>query len=382
MLPVAGRPILEWNLRALAACGFRKAVIVVGYMREEIEGYFGGRYGKLKMEYVVQEKQLGTGNAILSAEKNVSGSFLAMNGDILISTETIRELVSDVKKHKPKASIALVEVDKPSEYGVVSVKGNLVSDIEEKPEKPKGNLVNAGVYTFSRGIFDIIRNLKTSERDEYEITDALRALMPSGGVYGFKCRGMWMDIGLPWHLLDANEILMKTMKMKPERKAIIEKYAVVKDNVHVGGNTVVRSGSYIEGPSYIGENCVIGPNCYIRPYTFIQDGCHIGNAVEVKNSIIMSNTKIGHLSYIGDSIIGRNCNFGAGTTVANLRFDNDGILIEVKGVLRDSGRRKFGCLMGDNVKTGINVSIMPGRSIYPNAVIEPMTTVKNTIYTE
>lgn len=382
MLPVAGKPILEWNLKSLSACGFRKAVIVVGYKKEEIEGYFGDNYRRLSLEYVVQEKQLGTGNAILSAENNVSGGFLAMNGDIITSPDTIKEFVSDVSRKKPKAGIALVEVENPSEYGVVSVKGSLVEDIEEKPDRPKGNLVNAGIYTFTGDIFRILKKIRSSSRDEYEITDALRALMPSGGVYGFKCRGVWMDIGLPWHLLDANEILLKGMKLKPSRKARIEKYAVLKDNVHVGDNTLIRSGSYIEGPSYIGENCKMGPNCYIRPYTVIQDGCHVGNAVEIKNSILMSNTKIGHLSYVGDSIIGRNCNLGAGTTVANLRFDNDGIMIEVKGVLRDSGRRKFGCLMGDNVKTGINVSIMPGRSIYPNAVIEPTTTVRNTIYTE
>jgi bifunctional UDP-N-acetylglucosamine pyrophosphorylase/glucosamine-1-phosphate N-acetyltransferase len=191
-----------------------------------------------------------------------------------------------------------------------------------------------------------------------------------------------MDIGLPWHLLDANEIMLKQSKLKPSRKARIEKYAIVKGDVHIGDGTLVKAGSYIEGPVFIGKDCDIGPNCYIRPYTTILDRCHIGNAVEVKNSILMSNTKIGHLSYIGDSIIGHHCNFGAGTTIANLRFDNDGIMIEVKGALRNSGRRKFGCLMGDNVKTGINVSIMPGRSIYPNAVIEPMTTVKNTIYGE
>lgn len=382
MLPVAGKPILEWNLSSLNDAGFKKAIIVVGYRKEEIINYFGKKYKNLAIEYITQKEQLGTGHAILTAEEHVSGEFLAMNGDIITSSNTIKKLVEDWRKYKPTASIILVEVKNPSEYGVVNTMGNIVTEIHEKPKTPKGNLVSTGIFLFARGIFEVIKKIKKSDRGEYEITDAIKMLIPEKEVYGFRCKGVWMDIGLPWHLLDANEIMMKNMDLKPSKKATIEKYAVLKDNVHVGDNTTIKSGSYIEGPCHIGENCVIGPNSYIRPYTLIQDKCHIGNAVEIKNSIIMSNTKIGHLSYVGDSIIGRNCNFGAGTTIANLRFDSDGIMIEVKGTLRNSGRRKFGCLMGDNVKTGINVSIMPGRSIYPNAIIEPTTTVRNTIYTE
>ncbi|MDD5112127.1 MAG: sugar phosphate nucleotidyltransferase [Candidatus Altiarchaeota archaeon] len=383
MLPLAGKPILEWNLDALSDAGFRKAVIIVGYRKEEIVDYFGKAHKNLEIVYVTQDQQLGTGNAVLTAKDHIKGdAFLAMNGDIITSAKTIRSFTADWKNRRHAASIALVEVDNPSNYGVIRLKGSIVEEIEEKPEKPKSNLANAGIYLLKRGIFETLSQLKKSSRNEYEITDALKALIPKRDVSGFTCKGIWMDIGLPWHLLDANEIMMKTLKQKPSRKAIIEKNATIKGSVHVGEKTILKSGTYIEGPCYIGKGCIIGPNCYIRPYTMLGDNCHVGNAVEIKNSIIMQNTKIGHLSYVGDSIIGQNCNFGAGTTVANLRFDDGGIMIDVKGTLTNSGRRKFGCLMGDNVKTGINVSIMPGRSIYPNAIIEPMTTVRNTIYAE
>ncbi|MBD3262210.1 MAG: glucose-1-phosphate thymidylyltransferase, partial [Candidatus Altiarchaeales archaeon] len=183
-------------------------------------------------------------------------------------------------------------------------------------------------------------------------------------------------------LLDANEIVMRSVEHKINPKAIIEEYTTLKGEVSVGEGTRIKSGAYIEGPVYIGKNCVVGPNCYLRPHTVLMDGCKVGNAVEIKNSIIQPETCIGHLSYLGDCIIGEKCNFGAGTKVANLRFDDGEVSLEVKQNLVKSGRRKFGCLMGDNVKTGINVSIMPGRSIYPNAVVEAATTVRNTIYTE
>jgi bifunctional UDP-N-acetylglucosamine pyrophosphorylase/glucosamine-1-phosphate N-acetyltransferase len=156
----------------------------------------------------------------------------------------------------------------------------------------------------------------------------------------------------------------------------------LKGEVEVGANTVIKSGAYIEGPVYIGSDCKIGPNCYLRQNTVIMDGAKVGNAVEIKNSIIGRKTCVGHLSYIGDSVIGDNCNFGAGTKVANLRFDDKEVSIEVKNKMKASGRRKFGCLMGDDVKTGINVSIMPGRSIYPGAYVDAGSVVKNNLYKE
>jgi bifunctional UDP-N-acetylglucosamine pyrophosphorylase/glucosamine-1-phosphate N-acetyltransferase len=122
----------------------------------------------------------------------------------------------------------------------------------------------------------------------------------------------------------------------------------------------IKTGAYIEGPALIGENAVIGPNCYIRAYTSIGKNVKIGNAVEIKNSIIMDNTNVGHLSYVGDSVIGRESNFGAGTITANLRHDNADISVTVKGKRVSSGRRKLGAIIGDNVKTGIGTSISPG----------------------
>jgi UDP-N-acetylglucosamine diphosphorylase/glucosamine-1-phosphate N-acetyltransferase len=382
MLPVAGKPILEWDLQALSDSGFSKACIIVGYRKESIEKYFGKRFGKLKLEYITQKEQLGTAHAISIIEKNVGKEFLVMNGDLIISADLIKNLVSKHKKNKADASICLIKVANPKDFGVVQLSGNRVKGIEEKPEKPKSDLANAGIYIFNRKVFDAIRRIKKSKRLEYEITDAIKIMMKDGSVCGFIGGGRWIDVGRPWDLLDANEIVMKGLKLVKEKGAVVEKHAVIKGPAHIGKGTVIRSGSYVEGPCYIGKNCTIGPNAYIRPYSSIMDEVRIGNSVEIKNSIIMQRTHICHLSYVGDSIIGERCNFGAGTNVANLRVDDGEVRIEIKNKLTGSGRRKFGCLMGDNVKTGINVSIMPGRSIYPGAYVEAGSVVRNTIYTE
>jgi len=382
MLPVAGKVILEWDLEALAENGFKRAYIVVGYKKEEIIEYFGNKFNGIRIKYITQKEQLGTGHAVSMVEGKVSDEFIVINGDLIISKDLIGDLLKNHRKNRSSSSICLVEVKNPQEFGIIRLSGSRVKNIIEKPRKRVGNLANAGIYIFNKDIFDAIRCIEKSTRMEYEITDAIKILAKSGNVHGFKCSGRWIDVGRPWDLLDANEIMLKELKLGIDKNAEIENNTTINGPVHVGKNTVVRSGSYIQGPCYIDENCIIGPNCYIRPYTMIQDNVHIGNAVEIKNSIIMSGTNICHLSYVGDSIIGENCNFGAGTNVANLRVDDQDVRIEIKNKLTKSGRRKFGCLMGDNVKTGINVSIMPGRSIYPNAYVEAGSIVRNTIYSE
>ncbi|MFH1450594.1 MAG: DapH/DapD/GlmU-related protein, partial [archaeon] len=143
--------------------------------------------------------------------------------------------------------------------------------------------------------------------------------------------------------------------------------------------TLIKSGVYIEGPVMIGKNCTIGPNAFLRPYACIGNNCKVGQSVEIKNSVIMEETYVPHLSYVGDSVIGRNVNFGAGAITANLRHDNDNVKVTVKGEKVDSGLRKLGALVGDNVKFGSNVVINPGKKIGANARVWPGVVINQDI---
>ena len=382
MLPVAGKPILEWNLQALASSGIKTAVIIVGYRKEKIIDYFGDEYSGIKIDYIEQKEQLGTAHAVLMAEGKVSGSFIVMNGDVLVGSEPIQSLIKGFEDSKADACMVLANVREPRNYGIAEVSGGLVTSLEEKPAKPKSSLANAGVYGFKDTVFEKLKIVGKSERLEYELTDVLSEFVGSGRVLAVVSKDDWMDVGLPWHLLDANEILLKKMDLKVSDDAVIEDGAHISGPVYIGAGTQVRSGCYIIGPAFIGKDCLMGPNCFIRPYTTIMDGCHIGASVEIKNSMVMSKSNVPHLSYVGDSILGENVNLGAGTNIANLRFDDSEVKVEVKETIQGSGRRKFGALIGDNVKTGINVSIMPGRAIYPGATVEAGSMVRNTIYTE
>jgi len=205
----------------------------------------------------------------------------------------------------------------------------------------------------------------------------------NGKIKGYVIKDLfWSDIGLPWHLLDANKFLLNNIKQ--DIKGKVEENVQIIGDVRIGKNTLIRSGSYIIGPCYIGENSLIGPNAFIRPFTSIGDDCHIGMS-EIKNSLIFSNTSIPHFNYIGDSIICENVNLGAGTKISNLRFDNNNIKMKINEKLIDSGRRKLGAIIGPNSQTGINSSIMCGKKIGEGSVIGAHTMVNedipaNTLY--
>jgi bifunctional UDP-N-acetylglucosamine pyrophosphorylase/glucosamine-1-phosphate N-acetyltransferase len=252
-----------------------------------------------------------------------------------------------------------------------------VKRIIEKPalgEAPS-NLANAGLYVFSKEIFGKLKRTKASVRGEWELTDSLSLLIKDEkAVLATKIsKGDWIDIGRPWDLLEANSWVLKRMEHKV--------YGTVENGAHLIGPVTVaetariRSGAYIEGPTFIDEGSDIGPNCYIRPCTSIGKNVRVGNACEIKNSIIMDQTHVGHLSYVGDSILCERCNLAAGTITANLRLDDEPVKMFVKGEVVDTGRRKLGAILGDNVKTGINALLMPGVKVGTNSWIGANFTV-------
>ena len=369
MLPIANRPLLEHIIVALRASGIREILIVTGYCKEKIVEYFGdgSRLG-VDIEYTEQQAQKGTADAIAAARNSVNERFLVTNGDVVAGIPDIKRLINT----GGDAVLAAKKVASPEEYGILYVKGERVEKLVEKPKKSASDLANAGVYIFDPIIFDAIDCTSPSPRGEYEITDSIQFLVDSGKEVNYAPLERWQDIGFPWHLLEANERMLNGGEdIQWDVRGEIEPYATLKGDVAVGRDTIIRNGAYITGPVIIGKNCDIGPNCYIRPATSIGDNVRIGNAVEVKNSIVMDGTHIGHLSYIGDSIIGERCNFGAGTKVANLRHDNRTVMVELAGKRFNSCRRKLGVIMGDNVHTGINSMINVGATVAGGACIDP-----------
>jgi bifunctional UDP-N-acetylglucosamine pyrophosphorylase/glucosamine-1-phosphate N-acetyltransferase len=181
-----------------------------------------------------------------------------------------------------------------------------------------------------------------------------------------------------WDLLRANVEAMTSRKSYVQESGA-HASLYVDGRLQVGKGTKILPGVVIEGDVIIGDNCKVGPNCYIRGSTSIGDKCHVGQAVEIKNSILLPGTNVGHLSYLGDSILGEKVNFGAGTITSNLRHDGGAHRSPIEGQMVDTGRRKLGAIIGDGVHTGIHTSIYPGRKLWPKTSTLPGAIVDKDI---
>lgn len=362
LFKIMGRPLIFYTIENLKKAGIKK-IIIVQNSKKDIEKtlqFYNLKNSKLK--YIIQKKPLGTGDAIKRTKNFVGDKFLVLNGDDFYSARDIKKCL------KKKLCILLKKVQNPQNFGQVLVQKNKVKKIVEKPKKEISQLVNTGLYLLDKSIFDF--KVKKSKRGEYELVDFLEDLIKKDKLE-FEISEDWIPISYAWDLLNVNEFLLS--KTKKEILGKIEKNTILNGKVIIEKGTVIKSGTYIEGPVYIGKNCQIGPNCYIRKFTSIGSNCVIGQAVEIKNSIVGDDSKISHLSYLRDSVIGQNCNLGAATISANLRFDGRAIKVNLQGKLINTKRKKFGCILGDNVKTGVNVSLIPGILVAPDSQILPDT---------
>lgn len=311
LLKIANRTLLEHNLDSLNYF-VSEVIIVVGYKKELIKKYVGNKYKNLKIRYVEQKRQSGTGNALLVAEKCIKNEFISLYGDDIYSKEDFKNIL------KNKYSILTSKVERQELFGVIVEKNNILVDLIEKPQKFFSNLVNAGLYKLDKKFFTVLKKLGKSKRDEYELTDAIRILGKLENLYCIKSKN-WTPIGYPWDLLKADRLLRKN-------KSIIGKNSKIYGNV---------------------KNSSIGDNCVIR-----------GN---VKNSIIMDKTIIDKSSVVEDSVIGENVYF-------------NGIAKSAKNV-KSAVNKKYvfvgnlGTIIADNVKAK-NVDIKPGSKVWPDKSVE------------
>jgi len=373
LLPILCKPLLDWHLERLAGLGvIDEVVIVAEYMMDVLKSHVEGMNLGLKTRFVKQGEPKGTGDAVIKGVEGLdpSDEVLIVYSDVFTTVNVLAQLVETSGN-----AIVVAEVDNPRDYGVIVGENNYFKAVLEKPENPPSRLVNAGIYKLR--VRDILENsdIPLSPRGELEFTDVLNNMSRRGVSIRILSlpRESWIDIGKPWHVLEANKMALKSLKTDIRGRIVEPVY--IRGEVYLGENSIINPFTVIEGPVYIDRDAEIGPNARIRPWTVICRGSRIGFSVEVKESVILENVHAHHLSYIGDSIICENVNLGAGTITANLRFDESTVKMLVKNQVEDTGRRKMGAVIGANVKTGVNVSIMPGVKIGCNSWIMPGTVV-------
>lgn len=399
LFKVLGEPMLEWVISACENSGMSDICVVKGFMGGMIDEYLNGRYPT-----VLQADRLGTGHAVMQAvpflEKDTSGNTLVLCGDApFIDPNTIKKALEVHESQKNAVTVITAELDQPKGYGRIirSEKGisGIVEEKDADEEQKAVREVNSGAYWFrTADLIELLDKLDCSNaQKEYYLTDTVSIAISEGknaGAYSSPNADIIKGANDRKDLLALNTYA---------RMAVIEKHLengveftcldgiTIERDVKIGAGSEILSGTILRKGTVIGENCIIGPNTilenckigcnvklnnvqaydstvddgvkigpwvHLRPNSHIKSGVKIGDFVEIKNSTIGENTAVAHLTYVGDSDVGKKVNFGCGTVTVNY----DGIV-------------KNRCVIGDNCFIGCNTNLVApvtlGKGVYTAA---------------
>jgi bifunctional UDP-N-acetylglucosamine pyrophosphorylase/glucosamine-1-phosphate N-acetyltransferase len=403
---VAGKSMLEHVLSATTAIKPEKTIAIIGHGAAEVlatlpEG----------VAYVKQEEQLGTGHAVKIAEsllKNLHGTTLVISGDTpLLRPETLADLFAFHAAEKATATILTAIADDPTGYGrIIREAGQVAKIVEQKDANDFEKSVqefNTGTYVFdNRALFDALTNLTTDNaQGEYYLTDVIEIFKNDGKkVSAFVLDDFDESIGVNDRVALAQaEKIMRTRinrqhmlngvtLIDPETTyldadveigsdTVIEPNVVIKGRTVIGKHVQITSGSRIDSStlhhhtevrnstveqSVLEAGANVGPYAHLRPSTILHENVHVGNFVEVKASSLGVGTKAGHLTYIGNAMVGEHVNFGAGTITVN--YD---------------GKNKFNTEIEDYAFIGSNSTLIAPLSVGKNAITTAGSVITNDV---
>jgi len=303
LLPIGNKPMSQYCVETLVDAGIKEIVFIVGGVgSNKVEEFYGdGGKFNAKFSYIKQDHPKGIAHAISLCEDFIGNDkFVVFLGDNIIQKRII-SYVTNFLKTDSYASLLLCEVDNPTQFGIAQVQNNKIIEIIEKPKNPSTNLAVTGIYFLTPYIFEVIKKLKPSWRNELEITDALQILIKEEKEIIYEIiTDFWKDTGTPNDIIEANRIILENLKS--QFKGVKEDNVVLEGKITVGKETQIRKGVKILGPVIIGENCIIEND------SIIGENCSIGNNVKlshckISNSIIMPNCIIDGKLEIEQSII-------------------------------------------------------------------------------
>ena len=295
LIPIANKPTIQYGIESIVSAGITDIGIIVGDTKREIMSALGdgSRFGA-QFTYIEQDQPLGLAHAVLIAEEFMAGeSFLMYLGDNIVQNG-VATFVEDFTQNRPNAMVLLNPVSNPSSFGVVVLKDGKIERLVEKPKEPPSDLALVGVYFFDNTVFEAVKSIEPSHRNELEITDALQWLVDNGRtVAPHIIHKWWKDTGKPEDMLEANRIMLEELTVTQHVKGEIDELSTLTPTVHLEeGAKVVNS--VIRGPAIIGSGTVI-ENAYIGPYTSIGSNVRIVDA-EIENSILWDETTIANVN--------------------------------------------------------------------------------------
>ena len=305
LLPIANRPMSEYCIESMKETGITDiAIIIGGTGSQKVKDYYGdGTKFGVNIKYIYQDFPRGISHAISLCEDFINNEkFLVFLGDNIIQ-KSIKDFSINFEKSNAAASILLCEVDNPSRFGIADIQNGQIKKIMEKPQNPPTNLAVTGIYFLTPIIFDIIKRLKPSPRNELEITDALDMLLNENHIITYNMiTDYWKDTGTPEDIIHANGIILENLSTYFHGND--DGTNSIKGNIMIGENTIIKNNSVLNGPIIIGKNCIID-GATIGPHTSIGDNSIMSDC-SLENSIIMSDCKISGAIKIKNSIISYN----------------------------------------------------------------------------
>jgi|HigsolmetaGSP12D_1036236.scaffolds.fasta_scaffold00217_16 bifunctional UDP-N-acetylglucosamine pyrophosphorylase/glucosamine-1-phosphate N-acetyltransferase len=405
--PVCGRPMVRYVLDAAADAGCERTVVVVGHGAEAVREMIGDA-----VEYVLQAERLGTGHAVLQAEPLLGeeeGTTVVVCGDTpLVTSETMKKMIALHREQGAAATVLTAELPNPAGYGRVirAADGTVLRIVEDKdckPEEAAVREINTGTYVFdNRKLFRALKRVTNGNaQGEYYLTDVFGILQGDGEkIAAFRTPDPAEAIGVNDRVAlgEAERLMRRRIAARHQRNGVTlvdADHTYIEAGVEIGPDTVVYPGTILRGSTSIGSDCRIGPHadltdtvvgngsvvrqtvaegavlgeaCSIGPFAFLRPGTRvanhvkIGDFVEIKNSVIGDDTKVSHLSYIGDATVGTGVNIGCGAITAN--YD---------------GYNKFRTEIGDHAFIGSNANLIAPVRIGSNAYVVAGSTITNDV---
>lgn len=362
MLPAADRPIIEHVFDGVLAAGVSELHVVVGYGRDRIREHVGSTYRDVPVTYHVQEKQLGSGHALLQAQDAIDERFLVANGDQVVDPSLVEDVADAADRSDATATLGVVERADAARYGAIHLRDGLVTDLVERPHEGEYRLLNAGVYAFDPSVFDAIEDTPR-ERGSIHLPSTIARLVEDDLVAGVRTDGYWTDATYPWDLLSVARQLLRSGRVDPPKRA---------DGVWVADSATVHERATLRPPVVVSADCQIAPNAVVGPNVAVRRYATIDAGAVVRDSVVDDDARIGAGSVVVDSVLGQGVSLGPGSTIPGGTAD-----VRVNDRIHEG--RQLGAVFADRAVATGDVSCRPGVLVGPDATIGTGVTLDDNV---
>ncbi|MDQ3008899.1 MAG: sugar phosphate nucleotidyltransferase [bacterium] len=379
-LTLHGRSIISHTITGLVNKGFTNLVVVLNSADtadsdSNLKSRITTEFPEVDITFIEQPEAKGMGDAVLAAKAKLPAFFAVC----FPNTTEAGALLTQMVEKTDTCCVLAQKTDKPELYGILEIENDLAVGIVEKPapEAAPSEYKVSGLYVLNQDFLEILTGLAGAE---YNFETALNTLMEKTPVAISYSDATLPSYKYPWHLFDVQELFFSQLKSYRADNAKVAVTSIIdelKGPVYLADGVIIGDSCKIIGPCYIGQDVFIGDFSLIR-HSSIESGAKIGAYSEVARSIVMENTTL-HYSYLGDSIIGRDVQIGAGLITANKRLDRATVKVEVKGERVDTQRPGQGVMIGPKAKLGIRVNTMPGICIGSHSTVFPAQTITKNV---